>query len=399
MQTIKNVTIGIDWELFVNSLKTGLSVGPDRISSIIDLAKQKLPDLEIGEDMDLLEIRLGMSRGFDEFREKTYRAFETCSEIAARKKAVLVGIGYREADYNPAGGHIHAGSMETYENAGVLHNSLMPFVPALIAIAASCPDLDRSFKSVRMQNNAHHCSNPMTTMDPKLSRHLWGTDVCLKYPDKPTLELRAGDSQPNPELMCEMAALYVGLAAGLAKNKAPVFEPDIIEYGINRLNATVNGMSAMFRLGDEEISASKMISDYVIPTAIDGLSEFGTPEGPFAIAKLFAEKRMSVSDWIAAIIPPETDKYVASGEITRVIEAGGNPIEWIEKQDRLDLQAFIDPEEYLLNSITKETPLQHAFESIPLPRTYIEKMLFDMEANGKVLRTRGPRNEMLISRK
>jgi len=122
------------------------------------------------------------------------------------------------------------------------------------------------------------------------------------------------------------------------------------------------------------------------------------PEGPFAIAKLFADKRMSVSDWVSAINPPGTDKYRASGEITRVIHAGANPVSWIEIQSSRKRRDFEKPEKFLLDAITLETPLQHAFDSVPLPRSYIEKLIFDLDRAGKIKITRGSRNEMLLNR-
>jgi len=398
VKNIKRVTIGIDWELFVNSLKTGLSVGKDKLNSIIDKSKQRLPDMEVGEDIDLIELRLGMASSFSEFEEKTHRAFEVCRKTAAEMKTALVGLGYREADMNPAGGHIHAGSFESYRNAVETHNRLAPFVPAFIALAASCPSLDGKFKSLRMSHSAHNCSNPMTIICPEEGRHLWGTDVCLKYPDKPTLELRAADSQPAPELMCEIGALYLGLAVCLANREKAPFEPNIIEYGKNRMNAVQKGMASTFIIEGEEMTASKMILDYVIPLAIEGLADFGTPGGPFELAELMADKRLSVADWVKAITPTGTDKFRAAGEMTRVFNAGADPIGWLESAQPQEAVDCIPVEGHILEIVDKETPVGHVFSGLPLPRTYIERILSEMADAKKLVLTRGDRNELLVSR-
>ncbi len=398
MKNIRYATIGIDWELFVNSLKTGLSAGKDKIEAIIESSRQSLPDLEVGEDIDLIEIRLGMARSFSEFEEKTHRAYEFCRKEAFSKKSALVGIGYREADMNPAGGHVHAGSFESYHNIVETHNRMVPFVPALIALASSAPSSDGRFKSMRMAHSAHNCSNPMALICPKEGRHLWGTDVCIKYPEKPTLELRASDSQPSPELMCEIGALYLGLAVRLANSDKPVFEPNVIEYGKNRMNAVQNGMASTFRVEEREITASKIILDYIIPLAIEGLADFGTPEGPFALAGMMAEKRLSASDWVEAVTPVGTDKFRAAGEITRVFNAGIDPVEWIKNAQQRDTRGYISPEGHILDLVDKETPVGHVFSGLPLPRTYIESLLAEMASAKKLVLSRGNKNELLVSR-
>jgi hypothetical protein len=398
MKKINRTTIGIDWELQVNSLKTGMSVGNQKIEAIISLSKERLPDMEIGEDMDLIEIRLGMTRSYSEFEEKTHRAFRVCNEVAALKNAVMVGIGYREADSNPAGGHIHAGSFESYRNALETHNRLIPFVPALIALASSCPSLDGRFKSIRMMHSAHNCSNPLSAICPDTGRHLWGTDVCLKYPEKPTLELRAADSQPSPELMCEIGALYLGLAVGLAERTKGVFEPDVFEYSSNRMNAVQNGMTASFVIEGREISASKFILEYAIPIAIEGLRGFGVPHGPFELASIMAEKRISASDWVSAIVPTGTDKFRATGELTRVFKAGVDPVKWIKSAQQQRTVEFVSPDGHVLDAVDVETPVAHVFAALPYPRAYIEKLLEDLAREKKVLLLRGEHNELMISR-
>jgi len=398
MKKIKRVTIGIDWELFINSLKTGLSAGKDKLEAIIENSRHRLPNMEVGDDIDLIEIRLGMVSSFSEFEEKTRRAYEVCGKEAFTKKTALVGMGYREADMNPAGGHVHAGSFESYHNIVETHNRMVPFVPALIALASSAPSSDGRFKSMRMAHSAHNCSNPMALICPNEGRHLWGTDICIKYPEKPTLELRASDSQPSPELMCEIGALYLGLAVSLANSDKPVFEPNVIEYGKNRMNAVQNGMASTFRVEEREITASKMIQDYIIPLAIEGLADFGTPEGPFALAGMMAEKRLSASDWVEAVTPVGTDKFRAAGEITRVFNAGVDPVEWIKNAQQRDTRGYISPEGHILDIVDKETPVGHVFSGLPLPRTYIESLLAEMASAKKLVLSRGDKNELLVSR-
>jgi len=398
MQQIENVTIGIDWEILVNSQNTGLSAGKERILQIISEAKRKLPDLEVGEDIDLLEVRLGMTSDFAELWEKSHRAFETCSKLAARKKATLVPLGYREADYNPAGGHVHAGSMQNYIDTAELHNRLLPFVPALISIASSSPSLDGRTRSQRIKMNAHHCSNPMTPMDPERSLHLWGTDVCVKYPYKPTLELRAADSQPIPAMVCEIAALYAGLASGLSRRDKPVFKSDVLQYGLNRINAARNGMRATFRMGDSEITASEIIAEYILPIAVDGLNDYGAPDGPFAIAETMVRNRISIADWVETLVPSGTDPFRAVGELTRIFSVGVDPVGWIARQKPRQAAPFIGPEDDFLEAVAIDTPIHHVYEALPLPRSYIESMAEDFEKAGKIRRRKGKRNEFRLDR-
>ena len=271
MRRLTNITLGVDWEILVNDVRTGCSAGKEKLSWLIEQAQVKMPHLEVGEDFDLFEVRLGVTKSYDESVDKIIYACETSQKIAHRRRMVLVPVGMREHDLNPAGGHIHAGSVERYEDVVELHNRLMPFVPVIIAFASSSPSVDGKFMSLRLRTNARQCSRPMSLMEKDGSPQ-WGTDVCIRYPEKSTLEFRAADSQPTPTLMAEFAALFLGLTSQLSRVKKAPLKPDPIEYGINRLNAMINGARAKFIVEGEYISAGEMMSDIVIPLALLGLS-------------------------------------------------------------------------------------------------------------------------------
>ncbi len=398
MNPIEKITIGIDWEIPINSAKTGMSASGKKLERIIEKANLRLPELEIGDDIDLLEIRPGMLKSFAEFREKTKLAFETCVKIAKREGVVLVPIGYREADQNPAGGHIHAGSLTSFADIAELHNRMMPFVPALIAIMSSSPSADGNYRSLRMKHNAHSCSNPMTFMKPEHSLERWGTDVCIKYPYKPTLEFRAADSQPTPAMMVEMGALYLGLAVGLSRLKKPPFAANILEYGLNRMNAVRNGMRATFRFGDSEITASEIVLEHILPLAAESLDTFGAPDGPFGIIEKMAKSRISVSDWIEKIIPAGIDRIRASGEMTRAYISGVDPVGWLVSQGRRKALPYEDPDNELLDAVGIGTPLGHIYTSLPLPRAFVEKLVSKMVEKGKLRTGFGPKNDIFLDR-
>ncbi len=398
MNGLKHITAGIDWEILVHNTRTGYTTGDKGIKKIIEISRFKAPDLEIGEDLDLLEIRVGMARSYDELFEKIIRAYELCKKIAFSHNMVLVPIGYRECDSNPAGGHIHAGSMEKYEDIVNLYNRLMPFVPAIISLASSSPSIDKKFRSLRIKMQAGYCSMPMSGMNARDSLPQWGSDICIKYPDKSTLEFRASDSQPSPALMAELAALYVGLVAKLSQLKYPPYKPNLIEYGSNRMNAARFGMCATFKIDDSEITASEMILQKIIPFAIDGLKKFGVPPGHFKLISAMAKRRISPADWIAELIPQGTDSWRAIGEITRVFAANADIEEWLLHAHQKKSLPFENPDDALLNAVALDTPLRQIYDELPLPRVYIEKMITKKVSEGKIIQKLGCKNEILLDR-
>jgi len=398
MPELQKVTAGIDWEVLVNDSKTGCSPGNKKIERLIAEIQTRTPDLEIGEDLELVELRIGVVNSYQELLDRSTRAFEVSRKTAEDQGLVLMPIGYREADMNPAGGHVHAGSIADFRTAVELHNKAIPFVPALIALASSSPSLDRSYMSLRLKGNAGNCSSPVTGMSAEETLPRWGSDVCIKYPYKPTLELRAADSQPTPLLNAEIASLYIGLIARLSRLDKPVFKPDLIQYGLNRINACRNGMRATFIIEGEEITASEMIIEYVIPLAVEGLSYFGTPHGPFELAENMAKKRISVADWVAYCIPVGTDPYVASGELTRIFKAGMDIESWLLSQKECESAPFCGTVDYILDIIGVDTPLGFVQRYTPLPYLYTEKLVDKLVEEGKIKKKLGQKNELLLDR-
>ncbi len=398
MSEIKNITAGIDWEIPLVDKSSGRSVGKNKIAELVEKAREKAPELEIGQDLDLIEVRIGMARSYRELSTNTQKAFDISGEIAAKMKAVLVPMGYREADLNPAGGHIHFGSIESFHQAATLYNRLMPYVPAFVALSASSPSLDGRFKDTRIRLDACHCSQPMSPLDPELGRESWGTDVCIKYPYKATLELRACDSQPAPRMMADIAALYVGVCAYLLKTGDKPLEPNVVEYGLNRLNACLDGLQASFNLGGTKIAAAEVVENYLIPWALEGLGAFGAPEDGFEIFKLMAKKRICPADWMRAIAGRIDDPWSFIGEMTRVYSRGGSFIEWLGSAEALKTLESRGEKALLLSSIGLNTPLESAHQSLPCPRAYTEKLLDELASEGLLVKRFGKKNEILLDR-
>lgn len=399
MQKIKNVTIGIDWEIYVNSLKTGFSAGKSTIKRIVDACSYEAPELEIGEDQDLLEIRIGIAKNFSEFHDKVERAFELCSKIARKNNVALVPYGYRETDHNPAGGHVHAGSMESFTQIAKLYSWSMPFAPALIALASASPGVDFKTKSLRIFHSAGRCSTPMSELNPRIGLPHWGDDICVKYPDKATLEFRAADSQPFTHLVEEISTLYVGLISGLSRRKKPILKPDVFEYGMNRLNASLEGMQATFCIEGRETTPTEIILEYVLPLALDGLNEFGVPGNHFGLVEAMAKKRVSPADWIQEIIKYNSDPWRLSCELTRVIPSSQTFFtEWLKTCKPKKTKQYHNPDEVLLDAIALGTPLLNIYMTLPLPLAFIDKMLQEKIREGKISKRLGDKNEQLFDR-
>lgn len=398
MNKIDKITAGIDWEIFVNSGRTGYSAGKEKISAIIDSAYSKSPELEIGEDLDSLEIRIGVAHSYGELHDRISRAFELCKKIASRKNLVLVPLGFRESDVNVAGGHIHAGSIEHFVDAAELHNRLIPYVPAFIALSSSSPSLDGKYKSHRMTQNARFCSVPASVIETDTSTIPWGDDICIKYPYKSTIELRAGDSLPTPNLMTELAALFIGLVAKTSHFQKAQIEFDPVEYGINRINAEISGMQATFIIEGEEISASDFIENKIIPLAIDGLKEFGIPDNRFNLAYEMVRKHISIADWVREMIPIGTDAWRATGEITRIFATNPDIEGWIHSAKSRKIAPLKPFKNLLVDSIALDTPLHHLYDAIPFPIYFIENELEKLVEDGKITKKFGAKNEILFDR-
>ncbi|MCD6594611.1 hypothetical protein J7L68_02940 [bacterium] len=398
MNKINKITAGIDWEILVHNGRTGYSAGKKKIAEIIDLAYSKSPEFGIGDDLDLLEIRIGVAHSYNELHNKIFKAFELCKKIASRKNLVLVPLGYRETDMNPAGGHIHAGSIEYFADAAKLHNRLISYVPAFIALSSSSPSLDGEYKSYRINQNARFCSVPASAVKTNTVTIPWGDDICIKYPYKSTLELRAGDSLPTANLMTELAALYVGLVVKTSHFKKSQIKFDPVEYGINRINASRHGMQATFVIDGKEITAADFISKHIIPFAIDGLKTFGIPDDEFHFLREMVKKHISVADWVREMIPIGTDAWRATGEITRIFATNPDIEGWIHSTKSRKIAHIESFENLLMNSIAIDTPLENIYDAIPLPFAYIENELRKLVENSKIIKKFGAKNKVLFDR-
>ncbi|MCK5832817.1 hypothetical protein KAH81_04005 [bacterium] len=395
---INKITAGIDWEIPLVDKFSGKSAGKDKIAKLVEKALIIAPELEIGEDIDLVEIRVGMATSYSELRDKTERAFQLTEKLATELKAILVPMGYREADHNPAGGHVHFGSIESFEQAAIIYNRIMPFTPAFVALASSSPSLDGNFKSYRVKLDACGCSQPMTLIDPELSYGHWGSDICIKYPDKATVELRSNDSQPDPQTMCQIATLYIGLCAALLDSDTVPFEPNLIDYGVNRLNACINGMQATFRLKGKMIGISEIVREYILPMAAKGLRNWGLPDNGFSQIESMCEKRISPADWISELTSGIRDPWMFIGEMTRIYSRGSSFGKWLETAETRQEKAFTEPEEILLGSLGVNTPLCFAFQSLPWPRTHTERLADKLVEKGLIRKHLGKKNEILLDR-
>ena len=158
-------------------------------------------------------------------------------------------------------------------------------------------------------------------------------------------------------------------------------------------------MQATFVVEGKKTSPSEMITDHIIPLAIEGLDSFGAPGSSFRFAETMAKKRVSPADWIAGIFPPKADPWRVSGELTRVIPDSENIFyDWLKKCKPKKARMYRGPKEEILKAVALGTPLGNIYMALPLPNAYIEKLI-DMQIKaGKIKRRFGDKNEQLFDR-
>lgn len=394
---LEKVTLGIDWEVFVNDMETGFSAEKQKYEKILLELRNMLPSYGIGEDIDLLELRIGMAENAHELEEKIFTAYTTAQQVAKKHGCVIVPGGFRYIDENPAGGHIHLGSFSSYEDIVKIHNAIMPYVPAFIAISCSSPSLDGKFKSVRLKDNAGHCARPMTLLDIENSALTWGTDVCIKYPRKVTLEFRAFDSQIHWRMVYELGLLFALFSKFLANTpKTKLIKPNVYEYGLNRYNAILNGTAATFIINDKEVAVSELLLNTIIPSALSVRDSFGADENTFGLLKELSRKMVCPADFIRDISGDSEDKFVICTELTRVFAKNIDFTNWISSVPDRNLQAVETLDRIILETISKDTPLNYLYMRVPLPPYLVEKNIEKLVSTGKIHRHYGKKNDILF---
>lgn len=394
---LEKLTLGIDWEVFVNDIDTGFSAEKQKYEKILLELRNTLPSYGIGEDIDLLELRIGMTTNVYELEEKIFIAYTTAQRVAQKHGCVIVPGGFRYIDENPAGGHVHLGSFSSYEDIVKIHNAILPYVPAFIAISCSSPSIDGEFKSIRLRDNAGHCARPMTLIDVENSALTWGTDVCIKYPRKVTLEFRAFDSQIHWRMVFELGLLFALFSKYLANTpKTKLLKPNIYEYGLNRYNAILNGAAATFIINEKEIAVSELLLNTIIPSALSVADSFEANEHSFDTLKLLAQKKLCPADFIYDISGDSKDKFVICAELTRVFAKNIDFTNWLSSASSKNLVSNISLDRIFIETISKDTPLSYVYMRVPLPAYLVEQKLEKLISDGKIYRHYGKKNDILF---
>jgi gamma-glutamyl:cysteine ligase YbdK (ATP-grasp superfamily) len=400
-KSFHSLTVGYDWEMAVLK-NTAESIGEDKIKKIANEMRQKLPWARVGIDIDLLELRMEAVSHWDEFRERNRLLLDCAKKIAARKGYTILPIGARPTEQMPIGSHIHIGTVPDFTTATQITNTVIPYVPCLIALACNSP-FSRfkkgEFKSYRIIYNAEWCSLPIEIRIPQTARGGWGEDVQVRLPRKPTIEIRCLDSSSDFTLMEEYVALTAGLLYGIAKKRSPQSnrEKMVKWQSINRYRAAKDGLQAIFRWKGKERPVTEIFGE-IFSLAEEGMRIFGASIEDLSMIKKMIEKKQTQADFLLLLSNLESDPHALLKNIMNIYSHENAFKVYLRKAKKLTSRKPTKIEDHILSRITKETPYFHLSIVSPLPPHMLNSILNRFEREGKVTSRVSSYDGLLYSR-
>lgn len=399
--TFHPLTVGYDWEMAVIT-KTTESAGEDEIMKIANEIRRKLPWARAGIDIDLLELRMDVAYGWQEFKEKNRILIDCARKIAAKKNYQIIPIGARPTEHMPIGSHIHIGTAPDFTQAIRITNAMIPYVPCLIALACNSPFSRLSieeFKSYRIMYNAEWCSFPIEQRLTRAARGGWGEDVQVRLPGKPTIEIRCLDSSSCISLMEEYVALLTGLLYGIMRRRPRrTKEKDSAAlHSLNRFRAAKDGLQAVLHWHGEEKGVTEIFKE-IFSIADEGMRKFGACVDDLKTIMTMLKKRQTQADFLNLFISIDSDPSSLFRSIANVLADDCAFHTYLKKARTLPKGKSFTLGEYVLSWITKDVPYFNLYLLTPLPPYYLNQLLRRLKREGKITSRISPYEGYLFTR-
>ena len=134
----------------------------------------------------------------------------------------------------------------------------------------------------------------------------------------------------------------------------------------------------------------------IISSALSVRDSFGADENTFGLLKELSRKMVCPADFIRDISGDSDDKFVICTELTRVFAKNIDFTNWISSVPDRNLQAVETLDRIILETISKDTPLNYLYMRVPLPPYLVEKNIEKLVSAGKIYRHYGKKNDILF---
>ena len=388
MSLFEPLTLGFDWEAW--ALKQDmLPADGKKYEPIADRANEELAPIECHREWRFIEMGPGIVQDWTELLERANRYVEWVQAEFQKEDLFFYPCGAIASEPSTAGLHIHVGTTSDAASEVSLVNSLLRYIPPLMALTANSPvSYWRRGKSKAYRMGAEWGSGGIYPIaEPHLSNATFWGDVCFRRSDKPTIEVRLADSCMSTRLLCEYAVVVAGLLDWLAAHpddrSAAYTEPDYSQFLVDRWQVTKHGLQATFSFGGVETTAADAIGE-IIDKAAAGMRKLGASVGDLVVIPKMLEKRQTQADFQLAYLEQYSDLVSFTRGFAEVLKDLSTFEKYLEMAPVLPQEKPADLDEAILEKIGHETTLFCLMQEPFVPPVVLERHLKRLESAGKI---------------
>ncbi|MCK4352987.1 hypothetical protein KAW65_06220 [candidate division WOR-3 bacterium] len=395
------LTFGYEWEALL--LKPNLMPLDKReIEWMANRIREKLPwsrtglDDMPGFDAWLLEIRSGIMSSYDEMKERTHLQVQLIKKMAKFKDWTFFPCGSHPAFGNAIGLHVHIGTINKFESATCLANSLARYAPCFAALSSNSPVWgleSREYKSYRVLKFADWCSVARVITDPEIAQFHWGDDVSVKIGMHPTIEFRIGDSSSSEQFVNEYVAFVVAFVSTFIKKEISFNKEQYIESILNRWRAAKYGLQAIFLWNGKEVPVTDILNDMLSKSDLKAIK----CPGLNLIPKMLC-LRQTQADFQLLIHSYNKDPHQFAKALSNLLSKKDQFKIYLKMAKKLPILEPISIDDYLLSKITIETPYEYLHTLTGLPYPILEQNLNKLEKSGKIKSEKIPEEGLVYTR-
>ncbi len=392
-------TFSTDWEVMVID-RLGRRLDTCECDAFAGVLQAEF-GLPIHIDWDTIEFGLGVNHSYTQFRDRIVRLTDRAGELVRDLDMDLFPAAAEPRDEIYCASHIHVGSLFDECAGQRLANRLMPYIPALGALAANAPFSEGrigEFKSYRIRHMAHGCTRPHSVQAPAVSQATWGSDAAPKLYGRPTLEVRIIDCATSRQFLAELGT-FVAAFVHQQGAATGTDEPDPARYRecmINRWLAAKYGLQATFLRDGKPIPVVELL-DEMLDMCDQGLAGLGVKRSELELIETMISKRVGQADFALSVAQRYPDPHLLVSAYAKLIRHWDVFDEYLAAAEALEPVPAPDEEAILhehLKAIGEGTHFYRTRDVMFLPAPVSDAVLETMISRGWVTKEitvdRGP---------
>ena len=402
MNIFEPATFSTDWEIMLFDRQ-------DRVvptEKVIGLAGQMSRDLGLPVQIDhnTLECAMDINHSYTQIRDRIVQVTDHAADVLGAFELDMCPAASHplEGLYNAS--HIHVGTVRNEAAAILLEADLIQYTPVFAALAANSPLTNRrrgEYKSYRVRNWAHYCTQPVGVRDPELSQDRWAMDAGPKLRGAATLEVRITDAASSRQYLAELAT-FIAAFVHFRGGKTPT-KPTPSEYQdamINRWLAARHGLQATFFWDGRQRPVAE-IADEMLDECREALQVLGAVRSDLGVLETMIRKRVCQADFATELASRYPEDFMLASVYTKVLRHWDAFDNYVADTPTLDPAPAPDSEEVLAihrDFIGESSPFYHSRDAMGLPPPVADAVLAQLEERGWVRRDRDAYRGTLLTR-